>query len=64
MSKPKKATKTNSPSPASNSPRVSRYQASEEEHRQFAKDYPSELIITMSNAGPGKSTKEKENQNG
>ena len=64
MSKPKKATKTNSPSPASNSPRVSRYRASEEEHRQFAKDYPSELILTMSNAGPGKSTKEKENQNG
>jgi hypothetical protein len=48
------ASSTNSPSPANNSPRVSRYRASEEEQERFARESPSELIITMSNVGPSK----------
>jgi hypothetical protein len=32
----------------------SKYLASEEEHQQFANSYGSELVITMSNANPGK----------
>jgi ABC-type uncharacterized transport system involved in gliding motility auxiliary subunit len=51
------AASTNSPSQANNSQAGvlgSRYLASEEEHRQFASDYGSELVITMSNAKHGR----------
>ena len=46
---------TSSPSQANNSEkRVSRYRVSGEEQTRFAKLYGSDLVITMSNAGPGK----------
>lgn len=43
-----------SQSTPSDSPRVSRYQASEEEQRQFASNYGNELVITISPSKPTK----------
>jgi hypothetical protein len=42
-----KSEQPSSPSTAKSSRNVSKYLASEEEHRQFAKDFPSDLVVTM-----------------
>ena len=44
------AEQTNSPSKSPRFPEGSRYLASEEEHREFARKYPGEYVISLTPA--------------